>query len=170
MKITRSLAPLRTEFFATLHRSETNSAAIAYTDTVADERITASDLDDIDCRVGFFGITYHYLVKPSGQIEIGRDPRTFTSRGNKAFNYSEIWIGVIGGRDEQANRISTITPAQREAVEELMQRIADCLQVPLEVNDMVENRTLRDQQAEADETEERMEALLDANEATARFG
>ena len=138
---------------------------MAYTDHLPDERIDAHAVDYTDASLGFFGCTYHYLIKPSGVIEIGRDPRTHTSRGSPAHCALNILIGVVGGRNEEGERVSTITSAQREAAEELMQALANVLQVPLELTDAVENRALRELRLKEERAEIKMEERLDQLEA-----
>jgi len=50
-----------------------------------------------------------------------------------------IFIGVVGGLEPtEGNRVATITNAQNEAVEWLVQELADTLGVPLEITDQIE--------------------------------
>lgn len=164
MKITRATNLLRVDLFATRERDQTTDVVVSYTDTIPDPRIDADFLDYADARRNYFGATYHYVIKTSGQIEIARDPRTISSRVRKIDQPHSILIGVVGGRDEDGNRISTINPAQREAVEVLLQSLADSLQVPLGVTDYIESQQLRDQ-AEADaKADDDLEAAMDAAE------
>ncbi len=125
----------------------------------------AAALDYFDACKGFLSVSYHYVVPTSGRIEIGRSPQTRTSRGSYFQRQNEIWIGVVGGRDEEGNRVSTETPEQRDAVEELIQAVADCLQTSLVVTDYVADKTLRDQLATQEEADIQREAELDASEA-----
>jgi len=134
MKITRATQTLRVEFFKTLPRSETTGISVLYTDTVADPRIDAAAMDYSDAMRGFFGCAYHYLIKATGEVEIGRDPTTRTSRGYAAYREFNVMVGVDGGRDAEGNRVQTVTTEQREAVEWLLQSIANVLQVPLEIS------------------------------------
>lgn len=137
---------------------------MAYTDHVPDPRIDAQFLDEFDSRKAYLGCTYHFVVKVDGTAEIGRKPSTISSRIKKNLQHDHILIGVVGGRDEEGNRVSTITPAQRNTVELLMQKIAEALQVPLTVTDYVENKRLRDEAIQADQVEEELEEAMDLAE------
>lgn len=165
MKVNRASLPLRTELFATRHREFTEGITVSYTDTVPDPRLDAAAIDYLDSIKRYFGISFHYLVLADARIEIGRDPLTISSRGRSHERDVTIQIGVVGGRDAGGNRLSTITTAQREAVEELMQGLSDTLQVPLEVDDHIESRTLRDAALVHEEAEENLEFALDEHEA-----
>lgn len=160
MQVRRASSPLRTELFPPLHREVTRSFSIAYTGTAPDPRIDAAALDEFDAADGYFGCSFHYVVKLDGVIEIGRDPRTRTSRTRNHFAKTEaIHIGVVGGYDQKTGRrMASTTVEQENSVEELMQAIADALRVPLEVHDSRENWTRREERdamiAEAEQVEE----------------
>lgn len=165
MKINRATHTLKTDAFSTRDRETTRGIVVAYTDTIADPRIDAQFLDEFDSRKAYLGATYHFVVKVDGTVEIGRKPSTISSRIKKVLQPDHILIGVVGGRDEDGNRVTTITDAQRNTVELLMQRISDALQVPLEVTDYVENKRLRDEAAQAEVIEEELEEAMDLAEA-----
>ena len=164
MKINRAASTLKTDAFQTSDRETTRGIVVAYTDTIADPRIDAEFLDWTDASRAYLGCTYHFVVRVDGTAEIGRSPRTISSRIKKTLQHDHILIGVVGGRDEEGNRVTTITDAQRNTVELLMQKISDALQVPLEVTDHVENKRLRDEAAQAEHVEDELEQAMDAAE------
>jgi hypothetical protein len=168
MKISRSSAILRTEYFDTLHRDSTTGLTVAYTDHFPDDRIDAAVIDHTDAQRSYFGCTYHYIVRTTGAVEIGRDPRTLTPRGNSNLAATNILIGVVGGRNESGKRVTTITPRQREAIEALMQSISDALQVPLEVTDYVHDKALRDEQIAQEKALDNVGDRLDELERLSR--
>jgi hypothetical protein len=58
----------------------------------------------------------------------------------KRLQHEAIFIGVVGGLEATTgHRIATITDAQNEAAEWLLQELADTLEVPLEITDQTVN-------------------------------
>lgn len=170
MQVRRASSPLRTELLPTVPRAVTRSLSVAYTGTTPDPRIDASALDEFDAAGGYFGCSFHYVVRIDGIVEIGRDPRTRTSRTRNHFAKTEaIHIGVVGGYDPKTGRrIASTTVDQENAIEELMQAIADTLRVPLEVHDARENWTRREErEAMIAEAEQAEEERMDRHEAIA---
>ena len=165
MRIRRARSILRTDMFKTLPREQTTGVSIVYTNTIADPRIDAHALDQVDAAKFHFGITYSYVVLMDGNVELGRDPLTHNSAGPLATRHCNILIGVVGGCDENGKAISTITSAQRDAVEWLIQALANALSRPLEITDVVEDRSVRDQMLQQGEAEEAEEEALDLADA-----
>ena len=136
---------LRTDHFATRERPSTQSLWVRYTNTVNDPRIDAAFLDPLDGKKGYFGLTYHYIIRTNGHIEIGRDPKTISSVGKRHLQPSQIVIGIVGGlslgvsgpspSDISVQQAANETPEQEVALEWLMQALADTLMVPLEITD-----------------------------------
>jgi len=120
-----------------MDREVTKSINIQFTGTAPDHRIDAAFLDHFDCVHGAFGIQWQYVVRMDGTVEIGRDPRTRSSRTRSPFAHTEaLHIGVVGGyNQETGERVQTTTAAQARAIEELLQSCADALNTPLEVFD-----------------------------------
>lgn len=141
MQVHRASSTLRPELFTTLDRDLTNKLVIGYTNHVPDPRIDAAFIDYIDASRGYFGCAWHYVVGTKGRIEIGRDPRTRSSNTNQRRMHREaIHIGLVGGlATDTGYRVATVTEAQNEAVEWLIQAIADTLGVPLELTDNTEH-------------------------------
>ena len=133
--ITTARTVLRTDFFKTRERPSTQSLWVRYTNTVNDSRIDAAFLDPLDGKRGYFGLTYHYIIRTNGHIEIGRDPKTISSVGKRHLQPSQIVIGIVGGLSLDAKQEANETPEQEAALEWLMQELADTLMVPLEVTD-----------------------------------
>ncbi|NKX40404.1 hypothetical protein HGG71_02855 [Rhodobacteraceae bacterium R_SAG2] len=94
-------------------------------------------MDYFDARKSYLGCTFHYVILLDGSVEIGRNPKTLSSRGRSARRRRDtVFIGVVGGLNyEDGKRKDTITDAQREAVADLEQAIADTLSIPLNVID-----------------------------------
>lgn len=152
---------LRVDMFPTRERPETTALNISYTNTIADYRIDAAAMDYFDARRSYLGCTFHYVIMLDGSIEIGRDPKTLSSRGRcAARRHDTVFIGVVGGlNDEDGRRKDTITDAQREAVAKLEQAIADTLDTSLDVIDFTIGWTSR---AEADGIEDAKEEAYEA--------
>ena len=165
MRLCRARSTLRTDLFKMLPREQMTGVSIVYTNTIADTRIDAHALDQVDAAKFFMGITYSYVILMDGTVELARDPLTYNSAGPLATRHCNILIGVVGGCDEDGNAIPTATPAQREAVEWLIQALANALNRPLEITDVVEDRSIRDQMRQQDEAEEAEEDALDLADA-----
>ena len=149
--ISTARTDLRTDFFKTRERPSTQSLWVRYTNTVNDPRIDAAFLDPLDSKKGYFGLTYHYIIRTNGHIEIGRDPKTISSVGKRHLQPSQIVIGIVGGlsfgvsgpspaakrhpSDISVQQAANETPEQEAALEWLMQALADTLNCELEVTD-----------------------------------
>ena len=138
--IRRAVSTLRTEMFTTVERAKTNKAVVAYTGHTADPRIDAQFIDGSDCSKGYFGCSHHYIINTAGMIEVGRDPKTRSSRTRmRRMHHEAIFIGVVGGlATDTGYRITTVTPEQNEAVEWLLQELANTLGTSLEITDHIE--------------------------------
>jgi len=160
---------LRTDAFSTREREVTTGINFSYTNTIADSRIDAAAMDHEDCCKGYFGVSFHYVILIDGSVEIGRNPRTISSRGRSPLRRLEtLFVGVVGGLNfETGKREDTITEAQRSSIAELEQAIADTLNTPLDVIDFTvdwKGRAKSDQAEEAKEAE--LEEQLDRTEQT----
>lgn len=160
LKIRPAACRLRIDAFPTVERTETAALNIAYTNTIADDRIDAAAMDYLDACKSYLGCTFHFVILLDGMVEIGRNPKTLSSRGRSAARrYDTIFIGVVGGLNcETGTREDTMTDAQRDAVAALEQAIADTLNKPLDVIDFTVGWTGR---ADADATEEAEEIALE---------
>lgn len=165
LRIKRADTYLRTTMFATSFREKTTGLFVRYTHHPADPRIDAAIIDIEHAKTGRFGIGWHYLVLVDGTVELCRHPLTVGAMGRHAHKPHNIFVGVVGGRDRETGKFSeTLTDAQREALEELYQRLADTLGVPLEIDESLEKfTTVQHDQDEAAEAE--LEERLDRNEA-----
>ena len=137
----RAAGLLRTELFPVMDREKANKVVINYTGHVPDPRLDAHAIDMLDASLHYLGGTHHYVVTTEGRIEVGRDPRTRSSRTRtKRYHREAIFVGIVGGlAADNGHRIATITEAQNEAGAWLLQALADNLGVELEVIDHVEN-------------------------------
>jgi hypothetical protein len=108
------------------------------------------------------GGLWHYLVLTNGKVEIGRDPRAISTRSaSYAVTTEAIHVGIVGGYyPETGERRDTITPEQAVSVEELLQALADALNVPLEVHEAHLSWT---KDAARLDREEELEAELEAD-------
>lgn len=140
-QVTRAKSVLRTEHFQTIKRERTNKLLLNYTSHVPEARIDAHYVDNSDAAKSYFGITYHYIIRTEGQIEVGRDPLTCSSGSRlKRYQKGAMFIGIVGGLSaDNGYRVDTITEAQEKSLEWLMQAISDSLGVALEVTDYLEN-------------------------------
>lgn len=159
-------------FQTRLREEPPRGIAVAYTNTLADPRIDADAIDMLDASRSFMSITYHYVVRVDGVVEVGRDPKRLTSRTRKPFvNHDELHVGTVGGLNENGEREQTTTQEQAEALAELEQALADALGKPLEVHDARVNWCKSPEERDAyvdpdqiDEAEIEQEAALDALE------
>ncbi len=139
LDIRRAPTRLRTDYFKTRTRdlSEITGVLIKFAPTIPDPRIDAAFFDAVLPRKGYFGVPYHYVCKMDGTVQVARDPLTVSTVGHRIHVPHNLTIGVVGGLDEETgDRVDTMTDAQRGAVEELLQRLADYLGRPLEVTDL----------------------------------
>ena len=160
MLIRPAACRLRVDAFPTREREATNGINVSYTNTIADERIDAAAMDYFDSCKGFLGCSFHYVVMLDGTVEIGRDPKTLSSRGRNVIRRRDtLFVGVVGGlNSDTGKRQDTVTDAQRTAIAELEQAIADTLDKPLAVIDFTVGWVNR---AEADNIEDAMEMELE---------
>lgn len=133
---------LRAQMFRTRERDSTDTIFVSYTNTPPDPRIDVRVMDDFDAHAGHFGLTYHYLIKTDGTIQEGRPIMTIAAQPkNLAIKLHCIAIGIVGGRDPETYELEdTITTEQEASLEDLMQHLADTLQVELTVEDRVTDR------------------------------
>lgn len=156
--------------FRSLPREVTRSLSIQFTGTLPDPRIDANALDHFDCVAGAFGCLWHFVVRTNGVIEIGRDPRSRTSRTRNHWTRVEaIHIGVVGGFNEEGERVQSTTPEQAVAIEALMVEAATALNTPLEVHDGRSSWTRADYKTDLEIAAEQ-DAMFDAQEATSLDG
>lgn len=166
LKIKRADTYLRTAMWPTVPREKTTELLVRYTHHIPDNRIDAVFLDKQHASKGLLGIGFHYVVKLDGVVEVARHPLTVGAIGRSAaFKMHSIQIGVVGGEDRETGHFAnTLTSAQREALEELYQRLADALGVPLEIDEkLTSNASVQHVQDEASEAE--LEEILDRTEA-----
>ena len=86
------------------------------TDTRADESIDVETVRWWHKHRGFEDIGYHYLIRPSGFIEVGR-PLEF--KGSHAVGHNQFSVGVayVGGRDNYNRLADTRTFEQKIALQ-----------------------------------------------------
>ena len=124
------------QFPTNLRENDTSpNVHVSPTNTLADARIDARFICGLDAARGYFSCTYHYLIRTNGVIEIGRDPNRITTRVRTGDAHKSILIGIVGGLTDTGRLEDTTTAAQEVALEELLQAIADGLNVEIEVND-----------------------------------
>lgn len=111
---------LRTDLFKTMPRLETKYIAIRDTLTKPDADVDILKMDVIHCRRGRLGVGYHFLVLTDGTVQIGRDIETYGSHSRKIDDCS-VAVGVVGGVDQEGKRECTRTPAQVEALSDLLE-------------------------------------------------
>ena len=166
MIVTRPSGLTRADLFQTNHRLETTGLSVLFTDTPSDPRIGVRILDNRDASQAFLSITYHYVVRSDGRVEIGRNPKTVSTRGRVTAHHCNLYVGVVGGRTKDGLPDYTVTDAQHEATERLMQEISNVLNTPLEVTGNVRPivDAPDDQDEIADRQQDELEAHLDATE------
>lgn len=112
---------LRTDLFPTVNRGTTQFIAVRDTLTRADEapETNAQSLDMKHCSQGRFGIGYHFLILTNGVIQLCR---RIGSCGNHSRNLDDVSVavGIVGGADEEGNRVHTRTDEQDGSLEGLL--------------------------------------------------
>ncbi|QLL42821.1 hypothetical protein [Sulfitobacter pontiacus] len=118
LTIRPAVCRLRVDTFPTRERLPTTGLNTSYTNTVPDNRIDAHAMGYFDACMGYLGCTFHYVIRLDGVDEIGRNPKTLSSRGRSTTRrHDTIFIGVVGGLNfEDGKRIDNITDTQRKAV------------------------------------------------------
>lgn len=111
---------LRTDLFKTVDRAETRFIAVRDSLTQADPKIDAREIDRRHCNMGRLGIGFHFLILVCGAIVLCRDIETI---GAHSINYDDVSVavGLVGGIDENKNRVNTRTPEQEEALSDLLE-------------------------------------------------
>ena len=109
---------LRTDLFKTVDRAETRFIAVRDTLTQADPNIDIVEMDVRHCRQGRLGVGYHFLLKVNGDIQLGRDINTIGSHSRK-YDCNSVAIGLVGGVDENGDRMFTRTADQEDALSDL---------------------------------------------------
>lgn len=92
------------------------------TATPAHRVVTREDIDRWHRQRGFRCIGYHYIIHQNGRVEEGR-PLTQTGAHCKGYNSTAIGIAYIGGTDAKGTPADTRTPAQKEAIKALINRL-----------------------------------------------
>lgn len=110
---------LRTELFKTVDRAETRFIAVRDSLTQADPAIDAEYMDTLHCRQGRLGLGWHFLISVSGVITLARDIETCGSHSRNMDNLS-VAIGIVGGIDENGDRINSRNQEQLEALADLL--------------------------------------------------
>ena len=82
--------------------------------------LTPEALDKLHRQRGFDGTGYHYYIRRSGAVSIGR-PLEKMGAHAKGYNANSIGICYEGGLDELGKAKDTRTPAQRIALRSLVQ-------------------------------------------------
>lgn len=111
---------LRVNLFNTVERAETRFIAIRDTLTKADPKIDAYVMDTIHCRRGSFGIGYQFLIVTNGDIQFCRGIET-TGSHSRDFDDISVAVGLVGGVDEDGERVDTRNQEQLEALSDLIE-------------------------------------------------
>lgn len=113
---------LRTDMFKTVDRAETRFIAIRDTLTRPDvaPEMDAKSLDTLHCNQGRLGIGYHFLLLTEGTIQLCRDIETCGSH-SRSYDTVSVSVGIVGGTDEEGNRVNTRTSEQQEALGDLIE-------------------------------------------------
>lgn len=140
IRISPSLRHLRSCLFATAHREATDRVLIQFTNNVPDPRLDVTFLDAIHARFGYIGFRGHFLIRAdeNGTIEQGRPFLSRAALKSSLDALGTVLILVVGGKNEDGQRVYTKTAAQEESLEWLLQLIANYAQRDIEVTDLTE--------------------------------
>ncbi len=104
---------------------------IHYSATPVEMDVTSADIDTMHRRRGFKEIGYHWYIRKSGAIEMGRDlsqPGRFeVGAHSKGENSSSIGICFEGGvtRADPNTGFDSRTPAQKRVMIDLIRKMQD---------------------------------------------
>ena len=86
------------------------------------QRSSAKDIDNWHKEKGWKGIGYHFVVRRTGEIEVGRP---LEEVGAHVVNHNRHSIGICyeGGLDALGRKVDTRTPEQVKALRELVERL-----------------------------------------------
>jgi len=85
--------------------------------TPSTEELDRSDLDRRDREFGFFGISYHYVIRRDGEIEPGR-PRNVPTP-----HQGTVAVVLVGGTDSEGGPRDNFTDEQKTALVGLLDRL-----------------------------------------------
>lgn len=85
--------------------------------TPSTDNLDRSDLDRRDRAFGFFGISYHYVIRRDGVIETGR-PRDIPTP-----HTGTVAVVLVGGADKEGGPRDNFTDEQKTALVGLLTRI-----------------------------------------------
>jgi N-acetylmuramoyl-L-alanine amidase len=83
---------------------------------------TAKEIDRWHKAQGWSGIGYHYVIRLDGTVESGR-PIDKVGAHVKGHNADSIGVVYVGGCDKAMKPKDTRTPAQKEALRELVAKL-----------------------------------------------
>ena len=89
------------------------------TATPAGREVSRAEVERWHRERGWDGIGYHYLIHLDGSVEQGR-PEERVGAHCKGYNTSSLGISYVGGLDSQGRPADTRTPAQRQALRQLL--------------------------------------------------
>lgn len=101
---------------------EINLIVVHCTATPAGREVTRADVDLWHRQRGFDGIGYHFLVMLDGTVVAGR-PLEKVGAHALGYNKNSIGIAYAGGLDFRGKPADTRTPAQKQALIELLKRL-----------------------------------------------
>jgi N-acetyl-anhydromuramyl-L-alanine amidase AmpD len=90
--------------------------------TVEGKDFTAHDIDRWHKHRGWRGIGYHYVIRLNGTIEEGR-PEWKIGAHVRGKNRHSIGVVYIGGIDKRLAPKDTRTPAQKQALKDLLKAL-----------------------------------------------
>jgi N-acetylmuramoyl-L-alanine amidase len=83
---------------------------------------TAKEIDRWHREKGWASIGYHYVIQLNGTVEKGR-PDHLAGAHVKGHNADSIGVVYVGGCDKNMKPKDTRTPAQKEALRELIAKL-----------------------------------------------
>lgn len=109
---------------APLKPEDVQYLAVHCSATTSSQDVGAADIDRWHRLRGFLKIGYHFVIKRSGELEIGR-PITERGAHIEDFNHCSIGICLVGGidRTKQMKPEDNFTAAQKEKLEELLRKL-----------------------------------------------
>lgn len=103
-------------------RKGTDYIAIHCSASKASMDIGAKEINQWHRQRGFVGIGYHFVIRRNGSVETGRPVDTVGAHV-EGYNSRSVGICLVGGLDEHGKSENNFTPAQFDALRELVRSL-----------------------------------------------
>ena len=146
--------PLEYDYDVTVAARGTSLIVVHHTGGAADDDLSAEEIHAAHIALGWTAIGYHYVVRKSGAIELGR-PRWAIGAHAEGENYDSVGIEICGNFD-----IAEPTAAQIEAAAMLVANLAVDYGLPIDDEHIVGHRDLNATSCPGDALYEKLPLII----------